>query len=133
LIESARFGRILVVEDEELVRALLVSYLEEFGFEADVAASAAEAKATLAQLEGALDAVLLDVGLPDARGDALLGELRAHYPSLAVVISSGYDRPALASVELPGIEILRKPFSQVQLLSALERLIDWSNQSLNSN
>ena len=66
--------RILVVEDEDLIQMLLSGQLEDMGFEAEIAATAAAAKSKLALLHGQVDAVIVDLGLPDATGESLVRE-----------------------------------------------------------
>ena len=116
--------RILVVEDEELIQMILSSQLEELGFEVEIAGSAAAAKSKLAALQGQIDAAVVDLGLPDATGDSLVQELRANYPALPVLISSGYDKATLRS-RFPAeqaMEFLSKPFTAEQLEAAFCKL-----------
>ena len=116
--------RILVVEDEDLIQMLLTSQLEDMGFEVEVTGSAAAAKNKLALLQGQVDAAIVDLGLPDATGDSLVRELRAVYPALPIVISSGYDKATLQS-RFPterAIEFLSKPFTAEQLEAAIRDL-----------
>ena len=82
-------ARILVVEDEALIQMLAVENLEELGFQAEVAGSAAEARDKLNTLGGKLAAVIVDIGLPDAVGDVLVGELRRSWPELPILVASG--------------------------------------------
>ena len=73
-------GRILLVEDEALIQMLATDYLEEAGFTVETAGSATEAMNKLALMPGGVDAVVLDIGLPDRRGEALFREIRALIP-----------------------------------------------------
>jgi CheY-like chemotaxis protein len=117
-------SRILVVEDEELIQMLLSAQLEDLGFEAEVTGSAAAAMAKLALLQGAFAAAIVDLGLPDANGNSLVSELRAHYPQLPIIISSGYDQGTLQR-QFPAeqnIEFLSKPFTAEQLETAVRGL-----------
>jgi PAS domain S-box-containing protein len=116
--------RILVVEDEDLIQMLLSSQLEDLGFEVEIAGSAAAAKNTLVLLHGQVDAAIVDLGLPDATGDSLVRELRALYPALPIVISSGYDNATLRD-RFPheqGVALLSKPFTAEQLEAAIRDL-----------
>jgi DNA-binding response OmpR family regulator len=116
--------RILVVEDEDLIQVLIASHLEGFGFEVSLAGSAAEAKAQLGALCGAVAGAVIDMALPDGKGDALVRELRALYPGLPMVISSGYDPNTLRPkfVGVTAIDYVRKPFSREQLWAALRNI-----------
>jgi signal transduction histidine kinase/two-component SAPR family response regulator len=113
--------RILIVEDEELIQIVIAGHLEDMGIEVELAGSAAEAKNKLLLLNGSVDAAIIDMGLPDVRGDALIGELRAIYPMLPIVISSGHDKTAMQDkfTGVRNIEILTKPYTQTQLRDAL--------------
>jgi PAS domain S-box-containing protein len=116
--------RILIVEDEELIQMVIAGHIEEMGFEVELAGSAAAAKNKMLLLNGAVDAAIIDMGLPDARGDSLVSELRAIYPALPIVISSGYDKEAMQAkfAGTSRMEFLTKPYTQQQLCDALSRL-----------
>ncbi len=116
--------RLLLVEDEDLVRMLLATYLADLGFEVTLAGTAAEAKDAVRSLGSVIAAAVIDMSLPDGRGDALLRELRILQPNLAAIISSGYD-PARFQSNLagePSVECLKKPFTRQQLQDALRNL-----------
>jgi PAS domain S-box-containing protein len=120
----ATASRILVVEDEDFIQMLLSTQLEDMGFEVEMAGSATAAKNKLALLRGQVDAAIVDLGLPDAPGDSLVKELRTLYPTLPIVIASGYDQATLRS-KFSGqqaIEFLSKPFSAEQLEAAIRDL-----------
>ncbi len=116
--------RILIVEDEELIQIVLAAHVEEMGFEVELAGTAAEAKNKLLLLNGSIDAAIIDIGLPDARGDGLVIELRAIYPSLPIVVSSGHDKATLQGKfsAARNIEFLSKPYTQAELREALSRV-----------
>jgi DNA-binding NtrC family response regulator len=117
----ARSGRILLVEDELLIQMLAVDQLESLGFKVETAASATEA---MRKISGDLDAAIVDVGLPDRRGDVLIGEMRALHPSMPIVIASGYGEAALQKqfANDKRIAFLAKPYATNQLKAALESL-----------
>jgi len=73
----SRPARILLVEDEALVRMLAIEYLEEAGYRVEPAVSAMDAMNKVRLLQGDIDGAIVDVGLPDRKGDALVSELRA--------------------------------------------------------
>jgi PAS domain S-box-containing protein len=116
-------GRILLVEDETLIQMLAVDYLEEAGFAVDVAGSASEAMNKLALVPGGVDAVIVDLGLPDRSGDILIREIRAVYPSIPIVLATG--QAAAAVNELFGgqekIGLISKPYRSSDLLGALKK------------
>jgi PAS domain S-box-containing protein len=125
IIDSARVpGRLLVVEDEVLIQMLAVEYLERAGFTVDTAGSATEAMNKLALVPGGVDAVIIDIGLPDRRGDMLVREIRARDASLPIVLATG-ESVADLRIAFQGQEKLAfvtKPYSEADLRAALRSL-----------
>ena len=112
---------ILVVEDEALIRMVTVDTLETLGFAVVEAASATDAVSKL-RSGPRIDAALIDMGLPDRKGDVLVGELRALDPTLRIVIASGYS-PANVKKRVAEDRITRllsKPYDGRQLEAALK-------------
>jgi CheY-like chemotaxis protein len=118
---TAPTPRVLVVEDEPLISALAVEELNDCGFLAEEAATAAEAIDKLRAAAGSFAAVIIDVGLPDRRGDALAEDLRALWPELRIVIATGYDGTELARrfAADPWIRLVAKPYAGDALQVAL--------------
>jgi CheY-like chemotaxis protein len=114
-------GRILLVEDEALIQMLATEYLEDSGFKVDTAGSASEAMNKIRLVPGGVDAVVIDVGLPDRKGDALVSEMRAIYPSLPVVLASGHNPAGLRErfEGEVGIAFVTKPYTADNLINAL--------------
>ena len=83
--------RLLLVEDEVLIQMVVAEELQDLGFAVEVAGTAAEARGKLRALNGEADAAIVDMGLPDAKGDDLVREIRAMFPALPIVIASGHD------------------------------------------
>lgn len=113
--------RIVIVEDEILIGVFVQEALRDAGFSVDFAA---DAKTSLLLFEIAADAAVIDVGLPDLTGDQLIQQLRQAAPSLAIVLTTGYDHhryEALFASD-PRIRILGKPFDAPQLVDALSDL-----------
>ncbi len=117
----SRPARILLVEDEALVRILATEYLEEAGYGVEPAVSVTDAMGKVRLMHGEIDAAVVDVGLPDRKGDVVVSELRALYPALPVVIASGYEEAHLRErFKHDGkIAFLNKPYTREQLLNSL--------------
>ena len=100
---------------------LAVDYLQEAGLKVDVASSGTDALNKLRLIPGGVDAVVVDLGLPDRKGDALVHEIRAIYPSLPIVIASGGGQENLRSLfkDLPLISVVNKPYTADELKAAL--------------
>jgi CheY-like chemotaxis protein len=78
----------------------------------------------LALVPGGVDAAVIDMGLPDRGGDALVREIRALYPSLPVVLATGLSASHLRNVfkDEQRIAFVTKPYSRSSLLNALHEL-----------
>jgi len=112
---------VLVIEDEALVRMVTVDALEALGFRVEAAASATEAISKVRLLNGRIDAAVVDIGLPDRRGDALAAELRALDAGLPIVIASGYRDAELERrfAGDPALGFIGKPYDSDGLAAAL--------------
>ncbi|WP_342712718.1 response regulator [Bradyrhizobium sp. B124] len=117
-------GRVLLVEDEVLIQMLATEYLEAAGFKVNAAGSATEAMNKLARVPGGLDAVVIDIGLPDRKGDVLIEEIRAIFPALPIVLASGHNaRDLRASFKSHDrIVVISKPYTASDLITALRSL-----------
>jgi PAS domain S-box-containing protein len=121
---DGRAPRVLVVEDEALVRMAAVEALGDLGFRVEEAASATEAIGKVRVLAGRIDAAIIDVGLSDRKGDALAAELRAMSAKLPIVMASGYLEQAFR-VRFEGdrfVGFVGKPYDRKGLESALRAL-----------
>jgi two-component system NtrC family sensor kinase len=107
---------VLVVEDNHDVRAVTVSLLEQLGYRAVAVEHAAAALDALAASQE-IDVIFSDVVLPgDIDGLLLARTIRARYPDLPIVLTTGYAKVFDSEPEFP---VLRKPFQ----ISALGRVI----------
>jgi len=115
--------KVLLVEDEALVAALAVDALEELGYQTIEAASA---KAALEVAGGSTPFAfaIIDVGLPDGRGDALAIALRQLRVGLPVIIATGYDESHLDERlrAHPQTAVLSKPYDIGQLQIAIRSI-----------
>jgi CheY-like chemotaxis protein len=115
--------KVLLVEDEVLVAALAVDALEELGYQA---IEATNSKAALALASGDTQFVfaVVDIGLPDGRGDVLALELRKLRADLPVVIATGYDGGYVDARlrDQPRTAILNKPYDIGQLQAAIQSI-----------
>ena len=117
-------ARVLVVEDETLIQMLATEYLEECGIKVDTAGSAAEALNKLRLIPGGVDALVVDMGLPDRKGDVLVQEVRSIYPTLPIVIASGQGREELRQLfkDMASITFVSKPYSSEELKTAIRAI-----------
>jgi two-component system, cell cycle sensor histidine kinase and response regulator CckA len=115
-------GTILLVEDEEAVRAFGARALASRGYTVLQAASGGEALQIVEQNSGRIDLVVSDVVMPEMDGPTMLGELRKRGVNAKIIFVSGYAEEAFAK-NLPEGEdfgFLPKPFSLKQLIEAVK-------------
>lgn len=118
---------ILVVDDEDTVRLLLVRWLESIGYAVAAARSAEEALTRLDCNPAAV--VLCDIRMPGHDGLWLAAKIRQHHPETAVIISSGvHDMDAASESARHGVvDYLLKPFGRDRLRDAVSRAFEWHN------
>lgn len=117
-------NKVLLVEDEVLVAALAVDALEELGYQTLEVTTARAAREIAAGSERLAFAVV-DIGLPDGRGDALALELRKARPDLPIVIATGYGGSHLdeALRKQDRTAVLSKPYDIAQLQAAIQAIV----------
>ena len=117
-------SRLLVVEDEETVRATVVRTLTEENYEVLQAANGTEALECLER--AAVDLVLSDVVMPGLAGARFAAELAERYPALPVVWMSGYPREAAFAGQEPGEAswFLQKPIHPDHLAATVARAVN---------
>ncbi len=115
---------VLLVEDDNTVRPLLQSALEDFGYRVHLAADSQSALEVAAQLDS-LDLLLTDVGLPGLNGRQLAEMLQQRRPGLPVVLITGYTEQAATRLDClaPGMQLMTKPFSLELLAETVARAI----------
>jgi two-component system response regulator MprA len=116
-------GRLLVVEDDPQVRAMLTRALRYEGFEVAAACDGAEAMASLRSSRP--DLLLLDLLLPDADGVDLCGRLRADGDPLPILMLTARDTVSdrVAGFEAGADDYLVKPFSTAELVARVRALL----------
>ncbi len=115
-------GTILLVEDEEGLRALNARGLRSRGYSVIEASNGVEAMEALEQQNGTVDLVVSDVVMPEMDGPTLLKAMRARNPDLRVIFVSGYAEDAFEKSlpENQQFSFLPKPFTLSQLVAAVK-------------
>jgi two-component system, cell cycle sensor histidine kinase and response regulator CckA len=113
--------RVLIVDDQQDLRAVAARVLRDAGCRVLEAATGEEARRICVSDSETIDLVLLDVVLPDARGDVLVRQLRELRPAAKVVQMSGYPAGALTPTGAAPDNLLVKPFSPSELRAAVAR------------
>ncbi|RYF30958.1 MAG: response regulator, partial [Comamonadaceae bacterium] len=115
---------LLVVEDEPVVRALVVDLLQGLGYRTVQASDGAEALRIL-QSSQRVDLLVTDVGLPQMNGRQVFDAARVNRPELKVLFMTGYaENATLANGFLkPGMEMITKPFAMEKLAGKVQKML----------
>jgi CheY-like chemotaxis protein len=116
-------GRVLVVDDEALVREMASDLLVDLGFEVVMARDGLEGVELLEEWGDRIDVVLLDVTMPQMGGKEALGEMRRIRREVPVVLMSGYSEQEVMG-QFTGRSLagfLQKPFTIAALAEAMRR------------
>ena len=117
--------RILLVEDEEVVREFASQALSMHGYAVFGADSAVEARKIFEREKGDFSLALIDVVLNDVSGIELAESLKAGKPDLNVMLSSGYTdhKSEIKTIAEKGYKLLQKPYSVDELLQSVKEII----------
>lgn len=117
--------RILLVEDEESVRAFSARALKTTGYEVYEAGSGEEALEVLDEIEDRIDLLISDVVMPEMDGPALLIKVRERLPDLKVIFVSGYAEESVRKdiADDQSVEFLPKPYSLDQINSKVKEVL----------
>ncbi|MEE4349893.1 MAG: ATP-binding protein [Pacificimonas sp.] len=109
-------GRVLIAEDEDMVRAVAERALTRKGYDVTAASGGEEAYELLVAMDVPPDLLISDVVMPGMDGPALVKKARALYPELKIIFMSGYAEEQLrSSVEIDNAGFLSKPFSVAEI------------------
>ncbi|UST77414.1 response regulator [Pseudomonas siliginis] len=118
---SATPSTILVVEDDSIVRMLIVDVLEELDYKVVEADGSEQALAFLQDQSQQIDLMMTDVGLPGMDGRELAGEARKLRPALPILFASGYAE----NIDVPSdMHVIGKPFSIDQLRDKVKGILN---------
>lgn len=110
--------RILVVDDEDLVRMVIRAILNFRGYRVTEAPNGEDAVVRYLQTPGGFDLVVIDLNMPRLNGREALGLIRQADPGVrAILLSGGVEEVEVeAARRLGGVEFLQKPFENDELL-----------------
>jgi len=116
---------ILIVEDEEIVRELMVEMLSRQGYSVLTARNGEEALEVEKQREGPIHALLTDLVMPKMGGAELARRLKQRRPDIRVLYTSGYTSKPISLNGSSGDEIafIEKPFTEKALISAIRKVL----------
>ena len=117
---------LLLVEDDPSLRALIVSVLEDGGYEVLQASNGLDAIELAERHRGQIDLLLTDIVMPGLSGPELAQRLRGLRPGLEVLFLSGYNDSRLVSrgVKQANVNLLIKPFTPAELVGRVHDLLE---------
>lgn len=125
-MQSGPRGLVLIIDDEEGIRAVLHAILNSIDIETIEASDAKTALAVLAEKKDSIVACMLDMNLEDSYGEDLYDKLRAISPELKVFAMSGIYgeeiKERLGDRKIAGL--ISKPFSTSQLIETIQAGIE---------
>jgi signal transduction histidine kinase/CheY-like chemotaxis protein len=124
-VERARSGRVLVVDDEELVRRVIVRLLTRRGLQCKEAADGQKGLEVYTAEQGDFELIVMDSEMPNMSGRALLEQVRARDKQVPVIVVSGYLKDASAdALALDArLRMVAKPFDPERLMRAVDELL----------
>ncbi len=116
-------GRVLVIDDEAIVRVSCERVLEPEGYEVVVTSRGDEAIKLLEKEH--FDIVLTDLKMPDMDGLEVLKTIKQRWPDVIVIIITGYGTisTAVQAIKLGAYEYIEKPFTPHDILKVVERAL----------
>ncbi len=124
-------GKVLIVDDEEMMRTLIKMKLTKEGYHCEEAGDAEKAWAKLQANPS--EFVFLDINMPGKPGNVLLPEITRSFPDTSVIMASGVDDPTIIAqcIKDGAEDYIYKPFKIFEILLSLRRALDKKELELN--
>jgi DNA-binding NtrC family response regulator len=115
--------RVLVVDDEPLIRWSVSETLLDHGFQVVESGDALSARAAIRDAAGGFDAVVLDLRLPDSEDLSLMKAIRAMAPGARIILMTAFGTPEIMrdALECGAFQVMNKPFEMQDVAEAVER------------
>ncbi len=114
---------VLLVEDDETIREIVMEVLEKKGYSVLNASNGLEALTICDSQDRPIDLLLTDVVMPKMSGGRLFEEVVKRYPDVQALFMSGYSADAVSGID-PDMALLTKPFTLSHLLSRVREVLD---------
>lgn len=122
---------VLLVEDEPAIRAMVAESLQQQGYSVLVANDGIDALEQVAGFNGTINLLLTDVVMPRLGGMDLARQLRANFPKLRVILTSGYVHGGIGELSEFGQNVIAiaKPYTPGQILAGVREMLDREESS----
>jgi two-component system chemotaxis response regulator CheY len=121
-------GRILVIDDEEQIRKVVGIGLKKAGYDVEEAEDGGKAIEVLNTGENPMmvDVIICDIRMPKINGTEAIAYFRSQYPSIPIIVLTGYPDVQLATTLLKAgvVEYLTKPVDRDKLVAAVKSAMD---------
>jgi two-component system chemotaxis response regulator CheY len=121
-------GRILVIDDEEQIRKVVTIGLKKAGYDVEEAEDGGKAIEVLNAGENPMmvDVIICDIRMPKINGTEAIAYFRTEYPSIPIIVLTGYPDVQLATSLLKAgvVEYLTKPVDRDRLVSAVKTAME---------
>src|SRR5208283_5745700 len=116
-------GRVLIIDDEDIVRVSCRRILVPEGYEVETTKSAAEGFDILA--EGDIDVVVTDLKMPQIDGMQVVKKVKEEWPDTEVIMITGYQTisTAVEAIKLGAFDYIEKPFIPSALVEAVDKAL----------
>ena len=120
--------KILLADDEEVLRSLLTIMLETDGHEVKAVVNGMEVLKAMAKEDASFDLLITDLIMPEREGIETIMELRKKHPKLKIIAMSGGGRSGAdgylkLALKLGAAAILEKPFDRQELLDTVRKVV----------
>ncbi len=117
-------GKVLVIDDEDIVRTSCSRALVPEGYEVKLARNGLDGLKIIG--EEKVDIVLTDLKMPDMDGIEVLKKIKEGWPEIEVIIITGYQTvdTAVKSIKLGAFDYIEKPFTPDALIVAVSKALD---------
>ncbi len=124
-MESTKYT-FLVVDDEELMRYLVVSYLSKLGHSCFTATDGVDALEKMKKNK--IDAVITDVRMDNMDGMTLINQISKNYPEVPIMVMTAFDKEYSegTAISIGAPEFIKKPFSLDEFAARLQKMINES-------
>ena len=124
--EAQRRAKILVVEDEDIVRHVVRNVLTKKGYSVLLARNGAEAIERVRGYQGAIDMIVTDVVMPGMNGRQVVESVLTHHPQAVVLYMSGYTEDIInhRGILEPGLSFIDKSAINHSLAHKVRELLD---------
>lgn len=111
----------LIIDDDEILREMMCAMLTRMGYTVVVAENGNKAVETAESWDGEIDVAIMDLFLPDIRGDKVCPRIIKKYPNVKIIVMSGYSLEDIKILKTDVHGFIQKPCSYDALSKALEK------------